>query len=107
MPSVLQVPQNLENKYLNSAPRANREKINSVIQIYRNNRNVTRKCREDCHGSLPALGVWTRGQERQAGQGGRDMRGIYKQIPRHQHRAKERLTGIKKNYPLRVVLFTQ
>ncbi|MFM7979343.1 MAG: hypothetical protein ACKPKO_08520, partial [Candidatus Fonsibacter sp.] len=34
--------QNLENKYLNNTPRANREKINNVIQIYRNNRNVTR-----------------------------------------------------------------
>ena len=38
MPSVIQVAQNLVNKYLNSAPKANREKIKRVIQIYRNNK---------------------------------------------------------------------
>ena len=42
MPSVIQVAQNLENKYLNGAPKANREKIKRVIQIYRDNKNVTR-----------------------------------------------------------------
>ena len=46
MPRVIQVAQNLENKYLNSAPKANREKIKRVIQIYRDNRNVTRNTAE-------------------------------------------------------------
>ena len=46
MPSVIQVAQNLENKYLNSAPKANREKIKRVIQIYRDNKNVTRNIAE-------------------------------------------------------------
>ncbi|MFM7979453.1 MAG: hypothetical protein ACKPKO_09075, partial [Candidatus Fonsibacter sp.] len=46
MPIVLQVAQNLENKYINSAPRANREKINNVIQIFRNNKHVTKKTAE-------------------------------------------------------------
>ena len=42
MPSVMQVAQNLEHKYLIGAPKANREKIKRVIQIYRDNNNVTR-----------------------------------------------------------------
>ena len=46
MPSVLQVAQNLENKYLHSAPRANREKIKRVLQIYRVNNNATRNTAE-------------------------------------------------------------
>ena len=31
----------LENKYLTGAPKANREQIKRVIQIYRDNKNVT------------------------------------------------------------------
>ena len=46
MPSKIQVALNLENKYLNSAPTANREKIRRVIQIFRNNNNVTRNLAE-------------------------------------------------------------
>ena len=46
MPSVIQVAQNLENTYLNGAPKANREKIERVIQIYRGNKNVTRHIAE-------------------------------------------------------------
>ena len=46
MPSVIQVAKNVENKYLNGAPKANREKIKRVIQIYRDNRNVTRNTAE-------------------------------------------------------------
>ena len=74
MPSKIQVAQNLDNKYLknarkaNNAPRANREKIRNVIQIFRDNNNVTRKRnREGGHGSLPSLGVRTRREERQTG----------------------------------------
>ncbi|MFM7986039.1 MAG: hypothetical protein ACKPKO_42670 [Candidatus Fonsibacter sp.] len=43
---MLQVAQNLENKYLHSAPTANRENIKNFIQIYRNNRNFTRNSAE-------------------------------------------------------------
>ena len=46
MPSEIQVPQNLENKYLNGAPKANREKIKRVIHIYRGNKDVTRNIAE-------------------------------------------------------------
>ena len=46
MPSKIQVALNLENKYLKSAPKANREKIRRVIQIFRNNNNVTRNTAE-------------------------------------------------------------
>ena len=52
MPSVIQVAQILENKYFNSAPRANREKINRVIQINRDNRNATRNTAEKVAMSL-------------------------------------------------------
>ncbi|MFM7978431.1 MAG: hypothetical protein ACKPKO_03865 [Candidatus Fonsibacter sp.] len=41
MPSVIQFAQILENKYLKSAPKANREKIKRVIQIYKDNNNIT------------------------------------------------------------------
>jgi len=52
MPSVIQVAQNLENTYLNSAPKANREKIRRVLQIYRDNKNVTRNIVENVVMSL-------------------------------------------------------
>ena len=41
MPSNIQVAQHLENKYLNGAPKASREKIKRDIQIYRDNKNAT------------------------------------------------------------------
>ena len=46
MQSVIQVAQNLESKYLNGAPKANRENIKRVIQIYRENKNVTNNIAE-------------------------------------------------------------
>jgi hypothetical protein len=46
MPSREQVAQNLETKYLKSAPKANHEKIKGVIQIYRDNTKVTRNAAE-------------------------------------------------------------
>ena len=46
MPSVMQVAQNLDHIYLKGAPKANREKIKRVIQIYRENKNVTRNIAE-------------------------------------------------------------
>ena len=42
MPSRRQLAESLETRYLNSAPRANQDKIRNAIEIYRNNRNVTR-----------------------------------------------------------------
>ena len=46
IPSVIQVAQNLKNKYLKSAPKANREKINNAMRIYRYNRKVIRNTAE-------------------------------------------------------------
>ena len=46
MPSNIQVALTLEHKYLKSAPKANRDKIRRVIQIFRNNNNVTRNTAE-------------------------------------------------------------
>ena len=46
MPSKIQDATNLENKYLNSAPKKNREKIRNVIQIFRDSNNVTRNTAE-------------------------------------------------------------
>ncbi len=46
MPSVVQVAQNLENRYISGAPKANEEKIKRVIQIYKENKNVTRNIAE-------------------------------------------------------------
>ena len=46
MPSKQQVATNLETKYLNSAPKKNREKIRNVIQIFRDSNNVTRNTAE-------------------------------------------------------------
>ena len=43
MPSVLQFVQNLEDKYLKYAPKANQEKIKHVIHIYRDRSNVPNK----------------------------------------------------------------
>ena len=40
MPSVLQFAQNLEDKYLAYAPKANQEKIKRDIQIYKDRSNV-------------------------------------------------------------------
>ena len=46
MPSVIQVAQNLEHKYLNGAPKANREKIKRLIHMYKDNRNANRNIAE-------------------------------------------------------------
>ncbi len=42
MPSRRQLAEALETKYLDRAPRANQDKIRNAIEIYRNNKNVTR-----------------------------------------------------------------
>ena len=46
MPSVMQVAQNLENKYTKYAPKANQEKLKHAIQIYKDRRNVPRNVAE-------------------------------------------------------------
>ena len=46
MPSKIQVATNLETKYLNNAPKKNREKIRNVLQIFRDSNNVTRNTAE-------------------------------------------------------------
>ena len=43
---VLQVAQNLEEKYLKYSPTANQEKIKRVIQIYKDRKNVPRNVAE-------------------------------------------------------------
>ena len=90
MPSVVQVAQNLENIYLSGAPKANKENIKRVIQIYRENKNVTRNIAEKVVMSLylpSAFGqVGKMGKPRK---GGRDVRRVCKQIPRHQRRHRE------------------
>ena len=42
MPSKIRAAQNLERKITQRLPKANREKMKRVIQIYRDNKNVTR-----------------------------------------------------------------
>ena len=42
MPSAVHIAQNLENRHISVAPKANRENIKHVIQIYRENNNVTK-----------------------------------------------------------------
>ena len=70
MPSVAQVAQNLENRYISGAPKANKEKIKHVIQIYKENKNVTRNIVEKVVMSLylpSAFGVvGKRGKPRKA-----------------------------------------
>ena len=70
MPSVVQVAQNLENIYLNGAPKANREKIKRVINLQKKNKNVTRIIAEKVVMSLylpSAFGhVGKRGKPRKA-----------------------------------------
>ena len=70
MPSVVQVAQNLEYRYISGAPKANKEKIKRVIQVYREHNNVTRNIAEKVVVSLylpSAFGhVGKRGKPRKA-----------------------------------------
>ena len=99
MPNVIQVAQYLENPYLNSAPKANREKIQRVIHIYRNNRNVTRKTAEKVVMALYLPSAFGHVGERQTGKGGRDLRGLCKQIPRQRGRVEGEANGDQKELP--------
>ena len=104
MPSVIQVAQNLENKYLISAPRANQKKIKRVIHIHNDNNNVTRNTAEKVVMALylPSA-FWRVGKKGKPGRADNiyeDFINIYQDTNIEQ---RERLTGIKRNYQLRVV----
>ena len=58
--SRMKTAQNLEDRYLDNAPKKNHEKISIVLEIYRGNNKVKKTYRRDGpHGSLPSTGVWT------------------------------------------------
>ena len=105
---MIQVAQNLENKYLNSAPKANREKTKRIIQIYKNNRSVTRNIPEKVVMALylpSAFGhVGKKGKPGKADEIYEDLVSRYQESDAEQN---EMNSEIKRNYQLRVVLFTQ
>ena len=58
--SRIKTAQNLEDRYLDNAPKKNHENISIVLEIYRGNKKVKKKHRRDGpHGSLPSTVVWT------------------------------------------------
>ena len=90
MPSVVQIAQNLENRYLSGAPKANQEKIKHVIQLYRENNNVTKNIAEKVVMSLYLPSAFGHvGKKGKPGKGGQDVQRVCKQIPRHQRRHRE------------------
>ena len=90
MPSVVQVAENLEYRYLYGAPKANRENNKRVIQIYRENNNVTRNIAEKVVMSLYLPSAFGQvGKMGQTKKGGRDVRRVCEQIPGHQRRRRE------------------
>ena len=111
MRSVIQVAQNLENRYLNGAPKANRENIKRVIQIYRENNNVTRSIAEKVVMSLylpSAFGrVGKRGKPSKADEMYEEFVSKYQDTIADTERPRARRGGIKRKYQVRVVLFTQ
>jgi hypothetical protein len=108
MPSKIKVAQQLENKYLNSAPKANRENIKRVRHTYRNNRNVTINIAEKVVMALylpSAFGhVGKKGEPGKADEIYEDFLSRYQESNAEQ---RERISGIKRNYQLRVVLPTR
>jgi hypothetical protein len=111
MPSVLQIAQNLENRYISGAPKANKEKIKRVIQIYKENKNVTRNIAEKVVMSLylpSAFGqVGKRGKPYKADEMYDEFVSRYKDASGYVQRLTARSGGIKRKYQVRVVLFTQ
>ena len=115
MPSRIEIAQNLENKYLksarkaNNAPRANREKIRNVIQIFRDNNNVTRNTAERVVTALylpSAFGhVGRKGKTGKADEICEDF--LSRDKDANIEGPNKQRPGIKRNYELRVVLFTQ
>ena len=102
MPSNIQVAQHLENKYLNGAPKANREKIKRVIQIYRDNKNVTRNIAEKMVMSLylpSAFGrVGKKGKPGKADEIYEEFVSRYQDDSADIERPNKQRPGIKRNY---------
>ncbi|MFM7979271.1 MAG: hypothetical protein ACKPKO_08140, partial [Candidatus Fonsibacter sp.] len=105
--SVSPISQKLENKYLNNAPRANREKIKNVIQIYKK-RNVTINNAEKVVVALYLPSGFGRvGQQGKLGKADEiyeEFLIIYQDTNVEQ---RERRSGIQMNYHLRMVLWPQ
>jgi hypothetical protein len=111
MPSVVQIAQNLENRYISGAPKANKEKIKRVIQIYKENKNVTKNIAEKVVMSLylpSAFGVvGKRGKPSKADEMYDEFVSRYTGASADTERPTTRRRGIKRKYQVRVVLFTQ
>ena len=100
MPSVVQIAQNLENRYISGAPKANQEKIKRVIQLYRENKNVTRNIAEKVVMSLYLPSAFghggKRGKPRKADEMYDELVSRYqdtKQTPRGRKNAKRQSIG--------------
>ena len=111
MPSVVQIAQHLENRYISGAPKANKEKIKHVIQLYRENTNVTRNIAEKVVMSLylpSAFGqVGKRGKPSKADEMYDEFVSRCQGTSADTERPRPRRGGIKIKYQVRVVLFTQ
>ena len=83
--NIIQVAQNLENKYLKYAPNPNQEKINHIVGIYKYRKNVRKHIADKAAMSLYMPSAFGRvGEERQAEQGWWDLQGLREQIPKRQ-----------------------
>ena len=108
MPRRSKLAEALETKYLNSAPRANQDKIRNAIEIYRNNRNVTRANAEKIVMALYLPSAFGRvGKRGKLGKADEMYEEFISKYRDTNGERRERLTGIKRSYQLRVVLFTQ
>ena len=108
MPRRSKLAEALETKYLNSAPRANQDKIRNAIEIYRNNKNVTRANAEKIVMALYLPSAFGRvGKRRKLGKADEMYEEFISKYQDTNGERRERLTGIKRSYQLRVVLFTQ
>ncbi len=97
MPSVIQVAKNLENKYLKSAPKANREKIKRVIQIFRDNPSVTRNNAEKVVMALYLPSAFgSVGKKGKLGKADEIYKGFISKYQYTNIEQRERLTGIKR-----------
>ena len=108
MPRRSKLAEALETKYLNSAPRANQDKIRNAMEIYRNNRNVTRANAEKIVMALYLPSAFGRvGKRGKLGKADEMYEEFISKYRDTNGERRERLTGIKRNYQLRVVLYRQ
>ena len=124
MPSIIQVAQHLEDTYLKYAAKTNQEKITQFIQIYRDRRNVPTNIVEKAVMVLFLPSAF--GRVGKKGKLGKEEEIYEDWVSRYQDdntyptdivrswrytdKLKDRLDrlkGTKRNYQLRVVLFTQ